>query len=388
VTPVRVLYSFPHKIGAGRICETAWHQVAGVDGAGGEVTAFPGAVARPLPATVRVRPTLSRGRFRIPYRALGVWRALSLHDRIVARRLPSLAGKIDVVHTWPSGALETLRVARRLGVPTVLERPSAHTRTAYELVKAESERLEVPLPPLREHAFEPDALAREEEEFELADRLLCPSEFVVRSFVDQGFAPEKLLRHSYGFDDSRFRPAADPPDDAAPYTVLFAAHASAGKGLHYALEAWGRSPASGRGRLLVAGEIQPAYEEKLTPLLLQPGVERLGFRTDIADLMRTSHALVLPSVQEGFPLVVLEAMASGCVPLVSDVCAGVCVHGRNALVHEVGDVDALVDHITALDSDRELRRTLRKGALADASGYTWDAAGRQLLGLYESVARD
>ena len=37
--PIRVLYSFPHKIGAGRICYTAWQQVAGLAAAGADVLA-------------------------------------------------------------------------------------------------------------------------------------------------------------------------------------------------------------------------------------------------------------------------------------------------------------------------------------------------------------
>ena len=82
--PVRVLQSFPHKIGAARICTTAWHQAAGAAEAGADVLVMAGAVQRPLPAAVRVRPTLARGRLRIPYKALGRTRALALHDRLVA----------------------------------------------------------------------------------------------------------------------------------------------------------------------------------------------------------------------------------------------------------------------------------------------------------------
>lgn len=90
--PVRVLYSFPHKLGAGRICYTAWQQVNGLAAAGAEVLVFPGVLPRPLPENVAVRPTLARGRWRIPYRLLGTLRACALHDRIVARRLEAHAG--------------------------------------------------------------------------------------------------------------------------------------------------------------------------------------------------------------------------------------------------------------------------------------------------------
>ena len=111
---------------------------------------------------MRVRPTLARGRLKIPYTPLGRVRALRLHDRLVANALPRLAGEIDVVHAWPLGARETLRVARALGIPTVLERPNAHTGFAYEVVRAECERLEVPLPADHEHAFNADILRLEE----------------------------------------------------------------------------------------------------------------------------------------------------------------------------------------------------------------------------------
>src|ERR1700674_358554 len=195
---VRVLYSFPHKIGANRICYIAWQQVKGLVDAGAEVTVFPGAVHRPLPSDVRVQPTLARGKMRIPYKMLGAMRAFALHDHIVARRLERLEGQIDIIHTWPLGAQETLKTAARLGIPTVLERPNAHTRFAYEVVQNECKRIGVSLPREHEHAFQADILAKEEAEYLLADRLLCPSDFVVDTFRDLGLPSHKLVRHQYG----------------------------------------------------------------------------------------------------------------------------------------------------------------------------------------------
>ena len=125
---IRVLYSFPHKLGAGRICYTAWQQVSGLAAAGADLLVFPGALSRPVPGGVRVRSTLARGKLRIPYKLLGSNRAFALHDYIVSRRIEKLTGQIDIIHTWPLGALETLKTAARLGIPTVLERPNLHGR--------------------------------------------------------------------------------------------------------------------------------------------------------------------------------------------------------------------------------------------------------------------
>src|SRR3954453_23814277 len=93
--PVRVLYSFPHKLGADRICYTAWQQVNGLAAAGADLLVFPGALHRPVPEGVAVRPTLARGKLRVPYKLLGTMRACALHDYIVARRIERMAQEID-----------------------------------------------------------------------------------------------------------------------------------------------------------------------------------------------------------------------------------------------------------------------------------------------------
>src|SRR5208283_4910187 len=185
---IRVLYSFPHKLGASRICYTAWQQVNTLAEAGADVLAFPGVLHRPVHPSVKVCPTLARGRFRISYKVVGTMRALAWHDHIVARRLKELSGKIDIVHTWPDAALQTLEVAGRMGIPTVLERPNAHTRYAYESVQREAKRIGVVLPPNDEYAFREDILQREEEEYRRTDFLLCPSDFTIKTFVQIGRA--------------------------------------------------------------------------------------------------------------------------------------------------------------------------------------------------------
>jgi glycosyltransferase involved in cell wall biosynthesis len=349
---------------------------------------MPGSVYRPLPAGIRVRPTLARGKLRVPYKALGRARALQLHDRLVARALPGMSDRIDVVHTWPMGARETLRAARRLGIPTVLERPNAHTRFAYEAVRAECERLGVALPADHEHAYNADTLRLEEEEYALADRLLCPSDFVLQTFLDEGFAPDQLARHCYGYDDVRFHPPAEPREREPGLTVLFVGVCAVRKGVHFALEAWLKSPASQTGKFLIAGEFLPDYADRLAEMLTHPSVEALGHRSDVPELMRSADALVLPSIEEGSALVCSEALASGCVPVVSDASGSVCEHGVNGLVHRVADVETLTAHLTALHEQPALLQALRDGCLRTAPDYTWTKAGERLVEVYEEVVAD
>jgi glycosyltransferase involved in cell wall biosynthesis len=114
-------------------------------------------------------------------------------------------------------------------------------------------------------------------------------------------------------------------------------------------------------------------------------VRVLGHRNDVPDLMRKSDVLVLPSIEEGSALVTSEARGSGCVVLVSEATGAICHHMENALVHRVGDVTALSEHITMLDKDRALLETLRAASLLTAHEITWAAAGVKLLQVYRDV---
>lgn len=382
---IRVLYSYPHKIGADRICYTAWQQVHGLAKAGAEVLLFPGVVHRALPDTIKVRPTLARGKLRIPYKMIGTMRACTLHDHIVARRLRKLAGQIDIVHTWPIAAEETLKVAAAMGIPTVLERPNAHTRFAYETYAKECKKLGVTVPLGHEYSYKVDVLEKEEREYKLAFRILCPSDFVLKTFLDQGFKRDKLVRHIYGYDEERFYPDNKQRGEKTGITIIAVGGQAVKKGLHYALEAWLKSPACHTGKFLIAGAFIPSYAEKLSSMLSHPSVKVLGHRNDIPDLMRQSDVLIHPSIEEGSALVTSEARGSGCVLLVSDAAGATCKHMENALVHAVGDVNTLSKHITMLYEDNNLLNKLRKESLQTAPDFTWDKAGEKLLQVYVDI---
>jgi glycosyltransferase involved in cell wall biosynthesis len=382
---IRVLYSFPHKLGAERICYTAWQQVNGLAAAGAEVLVFPGAIHRAVPPNVKVRPTLAWGKVRIPYRLLGTRRACALHDYIVSKRIEKLAGQIDIIHAWPLGALRTLKTGARLGIPTVLERPNAHTRFAYEVVRKECQRLGVAMPPGHEHAYNPAVLEREEREYDLADYLLCPSDFVARTFKDQGFPASKLARHHYGFDEKLYYPDSQKAAPNGGLTFLFAGGCAPRKGLHFALDAWLQSSAHEHGTFLIAGSFIPGYAEKLSTQLAHPSVKVLGYRNDLPDLMRRSDVFVLPSIEEGSALVSSEARGCGCVLAVSDTAGAVCNHNENALVHCAGDTLKLAQHMNLLHEDRALLKQLREASLSTVSGITWNAAGVKLLEVYQQI---
>jgi glycosyltransferase involved in cell wall biosynthesis len=385
--PVRVLYSFPHKLGAGRICTTAWHQVEGASHAGAQVTVLTGSQVRPVNDKVTVKTTLSFGKLRVPYKVIGRDLACHWHDVATSMWLNAHHREVDVVHGWPLGSLRTIRTAKRHGIPVVLERPNAHTAYAYEEVERENRDVGIVLPGNHDHEVDPKRLALEETEYAEADYLLCPSDFVAKTFLDRGFEQSKLVRHQYGYDFSRFSP--QPVNGAAHdgLVMIYAGVVEPRKGLHHALKAWLASGAHEKGTFMVCGEFVPGYRERLEPMLSHPSVKIMGHRSDLPDLMRQADVFVLSSVEEGSALVTYEARGSGCVLLVSDASGAVCEHMKDGLVHPLRNVEELTAHIRLLDSDRALWERLRTASVAGLDQLTWDEAGRRLAEVYRSVQR-
>ena len=120
-------------------------------------------------------------------------------------------------------------------------------------------------------------------------------------------------------------------------------------------------------------------------MLSHPSVKVLGERNDVPELMRSSDILVLPSIEEGFGKVCTEAMSSGCVPLVSEACTDLCRHMENALVHPIGDVKSLEQHITTLYEDRALLNSLREEGLRTVPMITWESSSRRLMQVYQET---
>ena len=381
----RVVYSFPYRIGAGRICTTAWHQAEGAALAGARMNVLSGSVQHPFNSRVKSLTTLSFGRARLPVRLLGTRRASQIHDWRAARWLERNAAKVDLVHGWPLASLQTMRVAKRLGIPFLLERPNTHTAYAYEASAEECKIVGVELPDGHDHLYDKRLLEHEEMEYEETDFLLCPSDFVARTFSDRGFSPHRLLRHHYGYDNHRFQPGTQNATGGQGLVMIYVGVCEPRKGLHYALRAWVDSGAHEQGRLLVCGSFVPGYAERLGSLLDHPSVQILGHREDVAELMRKSDLFVLSSVEEGSALVTYEARGSGCVLLVSDGAGAVCKHGEDAMIHPMRNAKILAEQIRQLNRNRSLLYRLRAQSLATVDQINWNAAGQRLKNLYSQV---
>ena len=103
---------------------------------------------------------------------------------------------------WSSYSLHTLRRARELGAKTVLDHGSCHIVDQDEILREEYGRLG-----LRGHEFaHPKIIDKELREYQEADFIAIPSQFVKETFVNRGVPAAKLLQAPYGVNLSNFYP--------------------------------------------------------------------------------------------------------------------------------------------------------------------------------------
>lgn len=379
---MRVLYSFPHRLGAPGIGTTALQQVLGLIRRGHDVTVIATSVDPRHRPQAPVICTMVVGGARVPHRVLGQDRTLAYHDRRVAAHLRK-SSEYDVVHCWPGAALRTSQVSRNLGVPCLREVPNTHTANAMAVVSRLCEQLGIDPPKGHSHTMNVRRLRHEEAEYSEASGLLTPSDQVRATFLERGYPPAKLLRHQYGFDPQVFSPR--PGDRSGPLRALFLGTVEPRKGLHVALEAWRRSRAYEHAEFVVCGAILDAYRPSLGDNLSLPNVQLKGFVKDTAAVLQSADILVLPSFEEGSALVTYEAQGCGVVPVVSDAAGAPCVDGVTGLIHRAGDVETLARQFAFLAEDPSRLTKLREAVLAGRRELTWDAAAARLEACYRAA---
>ena len=114
----------------------------------------------------------------------------------------------------------------------------------------------------------------------------------------------------------------------------------------------------------------------------------LGFRQDVTDLLAASDLFVLPSLSEGLPLSILEAMSQG-LPIVASNVGGIpelVENGRQGVLVPPGDARILADALQKLACDADLRQTM--GAAGQArvtASFGFDRMAAQYAALYHSL---
>ncbi len=353
------------------------------------ITTYPATIARkffPSSVPLKTAPWLeilrrAHARFFLPGNP-DLWIARQF-GRFAASRLPEDA---DILVGWSGATLEAIAPARNRGMKVVLERGSLHIETQTEVLREEYARWGLPW-----RGTDPRLIARECAEYEAADSIAVGSRASARSFMARGIPESRLIVNPYGVALPPHRAATD---RARPregrIRILFVGQVGLRKGVPNLLQAFARL--RDRADLHLIGPLEPGFDRVLRRLPLEsvtlrgplPG-NKLGDEYERADIF------CLPSLEEGFGMVVLEAMAAGC-PVVASSATGLadlCASEADAgLLVPAGNADALSQALERLMDDSGHRSRLSEGGRrAVAGGFSWSDYGTRAIAAYSELLR-
>jgi glycosyltransferase involved in cell wall biosynthesis len=339
---------------------------------------------RQLPVNIGARlqrhPFLELGRLLAGAARLSGWSADEVYqdfDAWCAGQLRQGAGQSDAVFCGEDAALATFNQAHQAGVRRFYDLPIAHHQALRRLLAEEARRLPAFAGTLQGAADSPAKLARKDAEIALADVLVVCSDFVRDTLLMAGVEASKIRVVRYGAPEGLQAREPD-ADRGRPLRVLFAGAVTQRKGIGDLLEAMRRL---GRrdvecvimGALMDGGKSLGPYRDYFHYEAPRPHAQ-------VLQLMRSCDVLVLPSIVEGFALVIAEAMACG-LPVVvtpNTGAAGWIEDGRDGFLVPVGQPEVLADRIRLLADDRDLLARMSEAAVRKAASRPWSRYRQEL----------
>jgi D-inositol-3-phosphate glycosyltransferase len=228
------------------------------------------------------------------------------------------------------------------------------------------------------------------------DRFAVLDQSIADELIQIGVCQERLVPVNNGIELELFRPASREErrwirarlDLGEGPLALFVGQIIERKGVRELLEAWRLMRTLVDNATLVfvgdgpqAGSVRREAE--------QPGskVKLLGVRRDVAELMRTADVLVLPSHNESFPNVVVEAMACGLPVVVS--CSGVVqtlsIDGAAGTVVDPNSPAEIAHALCEILRSPERREELGAGGRSLVERFDFHQVARHYLSIYQSM---
>jgi glycosyltransferase involved in cell wall biosynthesis len=220
---------------------------------------------------------------------------------------------------------------------------------------------------------------------ENSDAIIAVSEFTASQVVQLlGFERSRIYVVPHGV-----HPVTPEPAASRENLILFVGVIQKRKNVARLVQAFEQAPPG--WRLALAGASRGfGAAEQLNAVAESPrreDIEILGHvsRAQLSGLYARARIFAFPSLDEGFGIPVLEAMAHG-VPVITSNCSAMPeVAGDAALLVDPTDVEEIGSALARLASDAALREELSERGRARAGQFTWDAAVARTWAVYEAV---
>lgn len=282
-----------------------------------------------------------------------------------------------VIASWGCAEAVFRRIKAR-GGQCVLNYPLAHHRFTRRYLLQEAELQPTFADSINSHDYPRWLEARLDAEIDLADRILIGSSFVRESFIGEGVPADKLIIIPYGVDTHMFKPYKSGYRRSGPLRLIFVGQICQRKGISYLLETARRMEGKFNSLTLV-GQIHGDGRSLIPYRHLFRHIPHVP-RIELCEIYRQADIFVFPTLVEGLPIVVLEAMASGLPVITTPNGPGDIVRdGVDGFLVPSRDVKAIADRLEYLRENPVLLKEMGQNARERALKFTWDRYRKKIV---------
>jgi starch synthase len=264
--------------------------------------------------------------------------------------------KVDIAFFHPDYlAQNTYLKAKKMGIITV-----GIAVTAHLLYNAELEKEEFEILGLKNYYPKNTIWSKFTKYYNLNyqhDYLIAFSEFAAKTYIEKGIPANRVFVAYQDIDIKRFLSQNRSQNKDKKFKVLFVAHISPLKGLHYLLEAWQKLKLKEAELIIVGGyvEIPTPLKKRYDEIIKKnPSIKWIGFTKNPELYYSSASIFVFPSLTEGNPRVILEAMASGLPIITTENAKSLVEDGKNGFVVPIRNVEAIKEKIEFFYYNREM----------------------------------
>jgi glycosyltransferase involved in cell wall biosynthesis len=289
------------------------------------------------------------------------------------------------IYGYEDGCLETFRAAKSLGLKCFYDLPIAYWEVVRKLLEEERERLPEWEPTLIGTRDSAAKLERKTEELALADLVVCPSLFVLRSLPASARENKQTIVAEFGSPPSGAKAVPRASSGSGKLRVLFAGSLTQRKGLADVFAAMKLLKRQDVELIVMGSPIAPIefYRNQysnFTYLSTRP-------HREVLELMQSCDVLVLPSLAEGRALVQQEALANGLPLIITENTGGedLIVPGETGFLVPIRSPEMIAEKISWLADHRDALPHMRQAAIKKAEEYPWQRYTDRVLSALNSA---
>lgn len=275
---------------------------------------------------------------------------------------------------FQGSCLASLKAANAHGKLSICELATAHVTGAKKILGEEIKLQPEWADSMDNLVFPADYEKRLSEEPHVAQYAVAASQFTVSTLLDDGIPASRILYLPLGFDVSYIPYQPKLTVDDRPFKFLYAGTVTQRKGISYLLDAMEHLKPGKSAELHIIGGIQgsgEAFRKRKHLYIYHTPVSQL----ELFKLYSHYDALVLPTIFEGFGLVVVEAMAAGLPVITTPHSIGpeLIQSGVNGYIVPVRAVEPLAHAMQSLlDMPTDSYLAMSRAAHETATQYSWD----------------